>query len=51
MTPLSRFFEHYLPAWLALAALAVTYALMLVAIVFSDQPPSQQQIIYIDVRS
>lgn len=49
MTPLTRFFERYLPAPLVWPALCLSYAAMLGLLALFD-PVGHTQIIYIDLR-
>ena len=50
MTPLSRFFEAFLPVWLVWPVLALTYMLMLATLVLLPARADLQPVIYIDVN-
>lgn len=50
MTPLYRFFERILPAYLAPVAVSFAYAAMILALLLFQKPPGEA-IIYLDVVS
>lgn len=51
MTPITRFFERFLPARWTIAAVALTYAVMLTAVIVLAGYPISRSIIYLDVHS
>lgn len=50
MTPLFRFFERFVPSWLAYAGVCLAYAFMMLALLLFGQPTGEA-ILYIDIGS